>query len=78
MKRRAPELRSSPRKRGPKAADRGLWIPACAGMSGIGRRAFLALLGGAAAAWALTARAHCRAGPIVLVSFSRSQERRRR
>src|SRR6266446_4412279 len=27
-------LRSSPRKRGPRATVRGPWIPACAGMSG--------------------------------------------
>jgi hypothetical protein len=61
MRRRAPEVRSSPRKRGPRAADRGPWIPSisastrvfdalCAGMSGVGRREFITLLGGAAAA----------------------------
>src|SRR5262245_57584839 len=50
MKRRVLELRSSPRKRGPRAVDRGVWIPACAGMNGIGRREFITLLG-CAAAW---------------------------
>src|SRR5437899_9581197 len=72
MRRRAPEVRSSPRGaprdacvagtplRGPRAAECGPWIPSisaltrvfdalCAGMSGVGRREFLTLLGGAAA-----------------------------
>src|SRR5262249_50043072 len=57
MRRRAPELRSSPRKRGPRAADRGVWIPACAGMSGIGRREFILAVGGAAAPVLLWPRA---------------------
>ncbi len=49
-------IRSSPRKRGPRATERGFWIPASAGMSGIARRAFIAGLT-AAAAWPLAARA---------------------
>ncbi len=40
----------------PRAAERGSWIPASAGMSGIARRAFIAGLT-AAAAWPLAARA---------------------
>jgi ABC-type uncharacterized transport system substrate-binding protein len=44
MRRRAPEVRSSPRKRGPRAAECGPWIPSFAGMSGVGRREFAALV----------------------------------
>jgi ABC-type uncharacterized transport system substrate-binding protein len=50
------ELRSSPRKRGPRVTERGPWIPACAGMNGMERRAFMSLLA-AAATWPLAARA---------------------
>src|SRR5438132_11023627 len=56
MRRHPPELRSSPRKRGFRVTERGPWIPACAGMNGMERREFIALLA-AAAAWPVAARA---------------------
>jgi putative tryptophan/tyrosine transport system substrate-binding protein len=54
--RRTHHLRSSPRKRGPRATEPGSWIPACAGMNGMERRAFISLLAGVAG-WPLAARA---------------------
>src|SRR5438034_5855830 len=54
MMRHPPELRSSRRK--PRVTERGPWIPACAGMNGMERRAFIAALA-AAAAWPRVARA---------------------
>ena len=52
--RHPPELRSSRRK--PRVTERGPWIPACAGMNGMERRAFITALA-AAAAWPRVARA---------------------
>src|SRR5215471_16256367 len=53
---RKTQIRSSPRKRGPRATDRVPWIPACAGVNGIGRRSFMLTLA-AAIAWPRVARA---------------------
>jgi putative tryptophan/tyrosine transport system substrate-binding protein len=91
MRRRAPQLRSSPRGaprnarvagtplRGPTATERGRWIPGisaftrvfdalCAGMSGVNRRKFIAILAGAAAGWPLAARAQ-QGGKIPTVGY---------
>jgi putative ABC transport system substrate-binding protein len=56
MRGRDPELRSSPRTRGPSANNPSPWIPACAGMNGIDRRHLITLLA-TAALWPRAARA---------------------